>query len=91
MKAYSISASKLLLSANDGSGALSGVEGSVAFDYSLAVDCSAATAGFAADASDVIPVLVGHGFVLCCALAEVVEGHERWRSAWSVTAGRVLG
>lgn len=60
-EAYSVCTSVFLLSADDGAGALGGVEGGVAFDDSLAIDGAASRAGFAADASDVIPVLVGHG------------------------------
>lgn len=58
----SVRCAEFLLSADDGASALGSIECGFAFDYSLTVDGGATVgAHFAADAGDVVPVLVGHG------------------------------
>lgn len=59
---YSIAGSELLLSANDGTTALGGVEGALSLDDSLSRRGSAA--GLGADLGDVVPV-IHFGGVVC--------------------------
>jgi hypothetical protein len=72
---YSVCSCVLLFSADDGAGAGGGVDGAGSLDDSLAVDGTAAGAGFAADASDVVPVLASH-----CSCGRVQVGLVGWRS-----------
>lgn len=62
MKTYSIASSELLLSANDGTAALGGVEGALPLDDSLSRGGSAT--GLGADLGDVVPV-IHFGGVVC--------------------------
>lgn len=61
VETYSIASSELLLCADDGARTLGSIEGGGATDDSFAVTASATRSSFAADAGDVVPVLVGHG------------------------------
>lgn len=56
-----VGCAEFLLSADDGAGALGGVDGGLALDDTLAVDGGATVgAHFATNASSAFPILVGH-------------------------------
>lgn len=63
-KTYSVASGVFLLSANHETGSLRCVKGAAALDDGFALDTAGSVLG--ADASNVVPVLVGHFYDLCC-------------------------
>jgi hypothetical protein len=61
---YGVASGVFLLSANHETGSLGCVEGAAALDDGFALDTAGSV--FGADASNVVPVLVGHFYDLCC-------------------------
>lgn len=57
---YCVDACELLFCGDDGTRSLGGVEGGFALDDCLALTSSAACTSLAANASDGVPLLVGH-------------------------------
>jgi hypothetical protein len=69
--AYCVRACELLFCGDDGSGSLGSVECGLAFHNCLALGASTPCTSLAADASDLIPILVGH--VRCGIVVDVIR------------------